>query len=338
MPELFIPDLVLWFQTKGRSLPWRVNPTPYSVWISEVMLQQTQVSRVLLYFKRWIALFPTIQALAESSEEMVMKAWEGLGYYSRARALRQGAKYIQEKYHGVIPSDRAALLSIPGIGEYTQGAIRSFAFHEKAAAVDANVLRVISRLYDLPLEQGSLSAYNYVRVLVDKFLPEKKPWVTMEALIELGALVCGKKAECEKCCLKKKCLSFQNNTIQERPLPKKPMRRIYEKRIVFVFQRKEMVCVVKRQGKGVMSGLWEFPYCLYNEQALEPLQSASLSLVLETIQQSFTNYSVTLYPHIFHVPDTFFWHEGEWVEKEKLHSLAFSSGHKKIVERIADLI
>lgn len=337
MQALSVSDLVAWFCRKKRPLPWRENPNSYSVWVSEVMLQQTQVSRALLYFQRWMKLFPTVKALAESREEEVMKAWEGLGYYSRARALRKGAQYIQEVLGGVIPSEREALLSIPGIGEYTQGAIRSFAFHEKASAIDANVLRVLARLYDLPLEQGASASYKRAGILVEKLLPKEEPWVVMEALIELGALVCGKKPRCAACPLQKGCLAFVRNTVEERPILKKPLARIHEKRMVFVFEKKTRVCVVKRKGKGVMSGLWEFPYCPYEEEALEQFDCSCLRFALDSLQHSYTRYSVTLYPYIFHMPDTFSWHEGEWIEKEMLSSLAFSSGHRKILCHIREI-
>jgi A/G-specific adenine glycosylase len=302
------------------------------------MLQQTQVSRVLLYFQKWLSLFPTIQSLSESSEEAVIKAWEGLGYYSRARALLKGAQYICENFNGVLPSEKAKLLSIPGIGEYTQGAIRSFAFHERAAAVDANVIRVISRVYDLPIEQGSISAYESVLSIVNSLLPEKESWITMEALIEFGALVCSKQPRCIDCPLQKKCLSFRNQTVQERPRPKKPLQRIHEKRAVFIFQRGDYICVVKRQGKGVMSGLWEFPYCPYSERVLDQFDSTLQFLVLEPIRHSYTKYSIVLYPYLFSMPDTFSWPEGEWVKKEELNFLAYSSGHKKITLQLTNLL
>ena len=331
MDSFPLDDLTSWFYKNRRFLPWRAQPTPYSVWVSEVMLQQTQALRVLLYFQRWMTLFPTVQALAESSEESVMKVWEGLGYYSRARALRKGAQYIQKMWGGLIPESREELLLIPGIGEYTQGAIRSFAFHQKAAAVDANVFRVISRVYDLAVQQGSGDAYTRVRAFVEKLLPENDPWIVMEALIELGALVCGKKTACVRCPLCSVCQSRKNKTWKERPLPKKPMKRVYEKRKVFVFVKQESMCVIRRQGKGVMSGLWEFPYCLDGDSC-EQLDQLSPSQVLDPIKQTFTNHCVTLYPCIFHVKDDFFWHEGEWHTREKLLTLPFSAGHKKILE------
>lgn len=337
MPEFSVLDLIAWFRRNKRSLPWRAHPTFYSVWISEVMLQQTQVSRALLYFQRWMKLFPTVKALAESKEEEVIKAWEGLGYYSRARSLRKGARYIQEVCGGIIPSSKEALLSIPGIGEYTQGAIRSFAFHEKASAIDANVLRVLSRLYDLPLMQGEVASYKRASTLMEEILPEQDPWTVMEAMIELGALVCSKKPRCAHCPLQKDCLSLRNKTIEKRPIPKKPPARIHEKRMVFVFEKKERVCVIKREGKEVMSGLWEFPYCPFQEDALEQFDPSCLGAALDSLQHSYTRYSVTLYPYIFHMPDSFSWHEGEWIEKKKLPELAFSSGHRKILDLLYQL-
>lgn len=320
--------LIPWFRVASRQLPWRMVRDPYTVLVSEVMLQQTQVSRVLEYFSRWMDQFPTLESLASSSEDDVIKAWEGLGYYSRARSLRKAAQYIQSQFHGVVPSQKELLLSIPGIGDYTEGAIRSFAFHAKAAAVDANVLRVLSRLYDLPLGHD-LSSYAKARECVLSVLPDHEPWVCMEAFIELGALVCLKKAKCDLCPLIGCCRAFNHKTIQERPLPKKKVERLYEKRRLLVFQKEERFCVIKRQGRAAMSGLWEFPYVAYDI----PFEEKWPSCALKTVQHSYTRYVVTLYPVLFSVPDSFSWHEGEWVQREQLSSLAFSSGHRRVAKQ-----
>ena len=202
------PELVTWFHQNKRVFPWREVSNPYYILLSEIMLQQTQAARVVPFFLRWIKKFPTVRELSQGSEDDILKLWEGLGYYSRARNLKKAACFIEEVFHGEIPKDQESLRSIPGIGPYTQGAIRSFAFHERAAAVDANVERVIARWMDVPIQKGSTRSREKVESLLEEILPEKDAWVVMEALIELGALVCQKKPVCEVCPLRKECLSL----------------------------------------------------------------------------------------------------------------------------------
>ena len=337
--------LVKWFEKEKRQFPWRDSPTPYHVLVSEVMLQQTQASRVVPYFLRWIIQFPTLKSVADSSEEVVMKAWEGLGYYSRARSLKRAAECIQYTLNGTIPNDLSLLLSIPGIGPYTAGAIRSFAFHEREAAVDANVERVIARWFDLPLQKGTKELHREVTKKIEVLLPEAKPWQAMEALIELGALVCAKIPLCTRCPLKGACQAYRNEKVGVRPLPKKSVTRIHETRIVFLFEKEGKLCVVKRTGRGAMSGLWELPYVLAPNglgDALSYLQELETKtnciVAYESLTHSYTKYVVTLFPYHLSVSDSFVWTEGEWIEKDCLLTLPFSAGHKRVLEQFIDLI
>src|ERR1700722_10190653 len=183
MPFFDIDSLKDWFVREKRDLPWRENPSPYAVWISEVMLQQTQASVVIPYFERWMARFPTVAVLAEASQGEVIKMWEGLGYYSRVRHLHQAAKDLMYRYAGDLPRTREGLEGIKGIGPYTRGAILSFAFHQKAAAVDGNVLRVLARYF--AIEEEIEKAKKSITELTESILPEEEPWIVMEGLIEL---------------------------------------------------------------------------------------------------------------------------------------------------------
>ena len=188
--------LITWFKENKRPLLWRENATPYQIWVSEVMLQQTQVSVVESYFYNWMKLFPTIQELAKTPISKVLKAWEGLGYYSRARNLHDGARMVCRDFKGVLPNDRDSLLKIKGLGPYTVAAILNFAFHQRSAAVDGNVLRVISRYDTIKEEIDKSIAFQKVVSRVENVLPLKEPWVAMEGFIELGALICKKKIPC----------------------------------------------------------------------------------------------------------------------------------------------
>ena len=182
--------LLEWFEANKRVFPWREHPTPYRVWISEVMLQQTRAQVVVSYFDRWMKRFPNVEALAAAPIEEVIKIWEGLGYYSRARNLHKGAQEIVRKHGGRIPNTREALLELPGLGPYTAGAILSFGFHQRATAVDGNVLRVLSRFGWIAEDIGKIAARRKIEALAESLLDEKKPWVSAEALIELGATIC----------------------------------------------------------------------------------------------------------------------------------------------------
>lgn len=329
-------DLVSWFQSHKRSFPWRVSPTPYSVWISEVMLQQTQASRVVSFFLRWMEQFPSLYDLSQATEHEVIKLWEGLGYYSRVRSLRKGSIVITEQHKGIFPQDRSTLLLIPGIGPYTQGAIRSFAFHQRAPAVDANVERVLSRWMDLAIVKGSSSARREVETLLERILPIREPHVAMESLIELGALVCQKKPLCRRCPFCASCLSLKRGSLCERPLVKASVTRIKEKRVVFLFQKQNEFCVVHRKGTRAMSGLFEFPYSIFSDSPFSLLErfDSTTMVPLDVVTHSYTKYTVTLYPFLIPVLSDFSWQEGEWVAVETLDSLPFSSGHKRILHQI----
>lgn len=337
--------LILWFQSEKRDLPWRNQPTPYAVWVSEVMLQQTQVSVVIPYFERWMKAFPTIEALAKASLDDVIKLWEGLGYYSRARNLHEGARYILQNHEGNLPQSAELLEKIKGIGDYTKGAILSFAFHEKYPAVDGNVMRVLSRYFLIEEDIGKVKTQKHIREITLKILPEDKPWITMEAIIELGAKICQKKPHCSKCPLKGSCQGFL--TARAQFLPKKSKKNQIQKlfRAVAVIECKGEF-LVRKAGKGeIMEGLHEFPYFEIAEQGITTNEFVKIvqskfgvevadQKMMEQITHTFTNYKVFLFP--FHmkskrrktVPDLM-WLNGDMMEKA-----AFSSGHKKILSKL----
>lgn len=336
-------DLKEWFVANRRVLPWRESATPYRVWISEVMLQQTQVAVVVPYFERWVEAFPTIEALAQAPLEKVLKCWEGLGYYSRARNLHQAAKMITTRFGGNLPSSLEVLSEIPGIGPYTRGAILSFAFKQKAAAVDGNVLRVLSRFLacdeeiDLPHVKKKLQAY------AEDMLPEKEPWLVSEGLIELGALICSKKAKCDNCPLKKECGAYRNQ-LQD-TLPKKRARPqcIELMRQVAVIQCGESYAVQKGVAGKLMADLYEFPF-IEQEKIQGPIQDQALTEQFEKAwgislnyqqalpmqRHSFTRYRAYLFPHVLQtsIPVGIYL----WKTRDELKQLPFSSGHKRIFD------
>lgn len=330
-----------WFQAVKRPLPWRQDPTPYRVWISEVMLQQTQVSVVIPYFERWMTFFPTVEALAKAPLEHVLKVWEGLGYYSRVRHVHEAARLLVAKYGGELPNDSHHLAQIKGLGPYTRGAILSFAFHQKAAALDGNVMRVLSRFFaideeiDLPATKKRLWSYS------EAILPDEESWLVTEGLIELGALVCMKEPRCNECPLKHACLAFRHGLQKTLPKRRPRVQTTYLTRLVGVISHQDQFLVQKGEKGRVMADLYEFPYVEYDTQeSIVGHFEKKLGLPLHYTAplheeaHSFTRFQVKLLPHLMTAEslDSRYM----WKEREKLLDLPFSSGHRRILNRFLE--
>ncbi len=252
--------LLDWYDKNKRSMVWRDNPTPYYVWISEIMLQQTRIEAAKSYFIRFTSEIPDIETLAKVPEERLMKLWEGLGYYNRARNLKKAAKVLVERYEGKMPADYDLLLELPGIGPYTAGAISSIAYNKKAAAVDGNVLRVITRYLALSDDIMKMSFRNQVAAWLVHIMPERAGDFN-QAVMELGEVVCIPNGVplCDRCPLSGECKAFQEKTQMDFPVkPEKKTRRI-EKRTVFIIEQNGKFSIRKRPDTGLLAGLWEFP-------------------------------------------------------------------------------
>ncbi|HIS69405.1 MAG TPA: A/G-specific adenine glycosylase [Candidatus Gallacutalibacter stercoravium] len=257
-----VEPLLAWYGKNARVLPWREQPTPYRVWISEIMLQQTRVEAVKPYFERFIARLPDVAALANVEEDELLKLWEGLGYYSRARNLQRAAQQIMRLYGGNLPADPAALLALPGVGEYTAGAVASIAFGLPVPAVDGNVLRVFARVTasqgDITSPQVRAAARNAAQAVI----PADRPGDFNQALMELGATVClpNGAPQCLLCPVRELCAARQEGQEGNLPVraPKKPRR--VEQRTVFVLCSEDgRIALHKRPSKGLLAGLWELP-------------------------------------------------------------------------------
>ena len=331
---MLIHELKNWFFLNRRALPWRDNPSPYEVWVSEVMLQQTQVSVVIPYFKKWMTLFPTITALAHASSQEVLKAWEGLGYYSRARNLHEGARALVKQSGGELPSTYEELRKVKGIGPYTVGAILSFAYREKRAAVDGNVFRVLSRYYGIMEPVDQVKVQNQIRDRCQELLPDKEPWILMEALIELGALVCQKKAKCLHCPLQSQCFAAQNGVQDRLPFKSSRVGVTHLKREVAVIVSEGALLIQKGEEGKVMADLYEFPYVELGGSIGSKL-GLSLKVIepLSEVTHSFTRFKAMLYPSLY-------WAQKKdvsgciWVLFHELDHLPFSSGHRKILKKL----
>jgi A/G-specific adenine glycosylase len=338
-------QLKQWFAEVKRDLPWRHAPSPYAVWVSEVMLQQTQVTVVLPYFLRWVEAFPNVEALARAPIDQVIKCWEGLGYYSRARNLHQGAQYVMEHFGGELPSSRAELMQIKGLGPYTVGAILSFAFHQRAAAVDGNVLRVLARYYAIEEDISKPKTVKKIWELAQALLPEQEPWIVSEALIELGATVCMRKPSCSACPIKGHCQALQQGRVDQLPIKTVSLKSEKLYRAVAVI-RSGNHFLINRGAQGlVMADLHEFPYF---ETDKEGIAAAALAQKVEEkwslkvspeqplteVKHSFTRFSVLLSPVILNAKKQIPVPDYRWVGLDELEELAFSSGHRRILHQL----
>ena len=257
--------LLSWYHANKRGLPWRENPTPYRVWVSEIMLQQTRVEAVKEYFLRFMAELPTVEALAECEEERLLKLWEGLGYYSRARNLQKAAKKLVSFYGGEFPRDKNALMDLPGIGSYTAGAIASIAFGLPTAAVDGNVFRVAARLEENSTCIADPKYRKYLEETLTAVYPPNECSAFTQSLFELGALICKpQNPDCEHCPLKGLCRAYQKGTQALFPvMPEKKAKR-RERVYIFLIETPEGICIRRRE-EGVLRGLNEFPSAVVYE-------------------------------------------------------------------------
>ena len=273
-----LPDLsplLPWYRKNRRDLPWRNTRDPYRIWVSEIMLQQTRVEAVLPYYARFLSALPTVADLAAAPEERLLKLWEGLGYYSRARHLQAAAKTVMTEHGGVFPATFGAIRALPGIGDYTAGAIASFAFGLPYPAVDGNVLRVAARLSAYPGDVLSPAGKKELTAAVAAAQPPQEAADFNQAMIELGALVClpGAAAKCAACPLAAVCRARAQGLVSDLPVRKKPAPRKKEQRTVLVLRIEDSVALRRRPETGLLAGLFE-PPCLHGKRTQEEVQSA----------------------------------------------------------------
>ena len=256
-----VQPIVSWYRENKRQLAWRENVSAYRVWVSEIMLQQTRVEAVKPFYDRFLKELPTVKDLAEAEEDKLLKLWEGLGYYNRVRNMQKAAVQVMEEFHGEFPKTYDEVLSLSGIGNYTAGAICSFAYGIPKPAVDGNVLRVISRVIASEEDIMKPAVRTKIEYMLDGVIPKDSASDFNQGLIELGALICTPKgmAKCEKCPLGSVCQAKKENKVEELPVKAKTKERRIENRTVFVFRDGENIAIRKRKSKGLLAGLYEFP-------------------------------------------------------------------------------
>lgn len=256
-----VQPLLNWYRANSRRLPWRENREPYRVWVSEIMLQQTRVETVIPYYRRFMERFPTAASLATCEDEELFKLWEGLGYYSRARNLKKAARVICERHQGQFPEEYGQILALPGIGDYTAGAVASIAFEEPKAAVDGNVLRVVTRLTQDGTDITDAKFRVQVTEDLEKVYPPEGRGDFTQSLMELGAVVCVPNGEpkCVECPLSHLCGAYNSGTQLQYPVRKKKAARRIEQKTVLILRCQDRIALRRREQKGILSGMWELP-------------------------------------------------------------------------------
>lgn len=342
--------ILAWYKKNARELPWRDTSDPYAILVSEIMLQQTRVDTVIPYYNRWMERFPSFETLAKAEEDDVLRAWEGLGYYSRARNFYKTAQQVMQKYAGVLPCTSETLLKLPGIGEYTANAVASIAFGANVITVDANIRRVAARLFDLADPLSSPELEKDVKAAIQRHLPAGKAGDFNQALMEMGACVCTpKQPACPQCPLITICLAYQNGTTHVIPVKLAKKTTPHYQVTAAVIWQENQVLLAKRPANGLLAGMWEFPGGKLNED-----ESHSDGLQREireelgadirvgesvgTFQHAYTHFKVTL--HAYHCelkgaqPQALEAQEIRWVTTDKLLSFPMGKIDRMIARKI----
>ncbi len=343
-------NLLDWFAVHQRDLPWRRSYLPYQIWISEIMLQQTQVKTVLPYYQRWMERFPDIAAVAEASEEDLLKHWEGMGYYSRVRNIHQAARRLVKENGGAFPSEHAAVLKLPGIGLYTAGAVMSVAFHQDFPVVDGNVERVFARLFDMESPVKEKESQKRIWETARALIPAGKARDFNQALMELGALIClPRNPLCSECPVNSSCESRRKGTVEARPVMGKRKSLQAIEVALGLLLRQGKVFIQKRPPGGLMPHLWEFPGGKVEEgetpeaalvrEFREELELDICGLdKIARLRHNYTSFKVTLHAYFCTLKDSTQQPvirtavDARWVTPEALQDFAFPAANRKLIQ------
>ena len=354
MSDWFKPDhiisalLLAWWDTGHTPLPWRQTNDPYAIWVAEVMLQQTQIATVTPYYQRWLTHFPTVHHVADASLDEVLKLWEGLGYYSRARHLHAAAQQIVKEWDGQLPNTVTDLLGLKGVGRYTAGAIASIAFGRPEPILDGNVIRILTRLYDLPDDIQQTATKNKLWAIAAALVPAIRPGDFNQALMELGQHICLPTTPlCSQCPLQTHCLADQRATQAIRPVrsPRPPIPH-YQVAAGIIWRDPTHFLIAKRPPKGLLAGLWEFPggkqepgeslpQTLQREIREELAIEIEVGPHLVTVKHAYTHFRITLHAYQARYVSGRVQHLGvanhAWVTLPQLEQYAFALTDRKII-------
>lgn len=354
MPEgrrAFRGDLRAWFQRFARDLPWRRTDDPYRIWLSEIILQQTRVDQGTAYFERFVSRFPTVRDLAEATLDDVLKAWEGLGYYSRARNLHTAARQVVDEFGGLLPESAADLKKLPGVGPYTAAAVASIAFGEPEAVLDGNVIRVISRLGAFRGDVTRSASRRILQSAADALLDIERPAVHNEAMMELGALVCTPSSpDCPVCPVRSFCAAADEGAPEAYPRKRKraPVPH-YDIAVGVIRRRDDRILIQKRPVDAMLGGLWEFPGGKKRPDE-EPADAAvreireelginvSVDGRLDSIDHAYSHFRITLHPFTCAIDDSSEEPSSsqpiKWVARDELADYAFPRANRRLIESL----
>jgi A/G-specific adenine glycosylase len=349
MDDSLSAAILVWYDNAAADLPWRRTHDPYHIWLSEIMLQQTQVTAVIPYFERFLNAFPTVAALAAAPLDSVLKLWEGLGYYSRARNLHRAAQCIVDEYNAEFPTTAVTLQKLPGIGRYTAGAIASIAFNERVAVLDGNVMRVLTRLYDIADDISLTATQHHLWSLAESLVPADRPGDYNQAVMELGRTICKPQNPlCLVCPVSQHCLAFQHGAQRQRPVraPKQQTPH-YNVAAGVIWNDADQVLIAHRPAKGLLGGLWEFPggkqesgesltECLVRELREELAIRVEVGDLLAVVKHAFTHFRITL--HAFECryldgpPQALQCADWRWVSLDDLDQFAFGRTDRRVID------
>jgi A/G-specific adenine glycosylase len=342
--------LLKWYDRQKRQMPWRETRDPYKIWVSEIMLQQTQVKTVIPYYENFLKEFPGIPALANAPLNKVLKAWEGLGYYARARNLHKAAQLLRDTNKNKFPQTYDEIIALPGIGKYTAGAIGSIAFGLKVPILDGNVIRVLTRLAGIEADFRLPKVNAELWALSESLLPEKRIGDFNQSLMELGAIICmPANPLCSECPLRSLCLAKQANKTDSIPYRKKARKLPHYTIAAGIIRKKDKILISQRPLKGLLGGLWEFPggkleegetlpECLQRELKEELDIEVKVGKLFKVVDHGYSHYTVTL--HFFKCtflsgqPKKLQVHDFKWVRPEEMREYAFPGADQPVVESL----
>ena len=346
--------LLKWFRANARDLPWRKNRTPYAAWVSEIMLQQTQVATVIDYFNRFMKRFPTVEKLARARQDSVLKLWEGLGYYSRGRNLHKAAKLIVSDYGGQLPGTVDELQKIPGIGRYTAGAIASIAFNRPAPILDGNVIRVLCRLFCIDGNPKDTPVKNQLWDLAETLVHTQHPGDFNEGLMELGAMVCTpQNPQCPTCPLRNYCQASKTSRQHELPVKQKQAPLPHYTIVVGIVFKNGKILIDKRRQNALLGGLWEFPGGKKKKSesfkaavAREVKEETGIEITvgkrLCIVKHTYSHFKITLHAYLCEYESgtakPLGCDSAKWIAPQNLSKYAFPAANAKIISKLGNFL
>ncbi len=340
--------LLTWFRREARDLPWRRTKDPYAVWLSEIILQQTRVDQGTPYYERFLAAFPNVHSLAAASDAQVLKLWEGLGYYSRARNLHRAAKILSRERGGEFPTTAKSWQSLPGVGRYTAGAIASIAFDESVAVLDGNVIRVLSRVFNVEESTDEAATRNRLWEMAEALVPAKAPGNFNQAVMELGARICTpRQPACPDCPIRRQCEAFAEGVHEQRPVRKKKAATPHREYVVAVIPKNGRYLLAQRPAKGLLGGMWEFPAGTVRSGETHPAALVRVTRedfglkiraggLVAVVNHAYSHFKVTL--NVYHcewlagTPQATEHVQTKWVPRSHFPRYAFPKANHKFLE------